>query len=677
MSEFNQEELDEKIMNEIREKSENLEIPESLSPENMMKRIQEQKVKKGRFNSRVRIITTVLAASLVLVVGVGLYSKLSSKPNVLEIIKPDKQESNVSGNEQKEIELLPAFDSYEDLYEELASQKDNKLFFNSVTADGAISEEDTIFDGEMDAEVPKNEISTDKEYTETNLQVDGVDEADIIKTNGSEIFVFDSELEIVRIVKADGNNTKVLSVIDDGIRGYYNTEMYLHEDKLIILRSNNYYEAKTYITTYDVSDVSNPKEVGSVEQEGMMHSSRLVDGVMYVFSNMYVPYDLNGDNYIPKINNEKIECKDVYKCCGAYYNAYTTVISVALDKPNEVLDTKSVLVGDSYIYVSKDNIYILSDAEDEKGIYVDRMTSIFKIAYKDGIFKPVAEGMVEGEIKDQFSIDEYEGVLRVLTTSYRYRSYKYDDEFGVIDFIEDTIAVNEDTTSNNVFVLDEKLKVIGRIKGLAKGERIYSARFDGDMGYFVTFRETDPVFAVDFSDKKNPKILGELKVSGFSEYLHMWSDNLMLGVGEEIDEQTGEQLGIKISMFDVSDPENMVEVDKVVIEGQYSQVLYDHKALLINPEKNLIGFDVDFDNFYGDIYDEYTFSNSYYIFSYDEEVGFVENAKKQYTYAYGEEDYNDVLRGVHIGEYVYIINTSKGINVYNINNEEITSKIKF
>ncbi|MBQ4068760.1 MAG: beta-propeller domain-containing protein [Lachnospiraceae bacterium] len=675
MSEFNQEELDEKIMNEIREKSENLEIPESLSPENMMKRIQEKKAKKNRFNSGIRAITTVLAASLVIVFGIGMYDKLISRPNVPGISTSDKQNSNESKDEKIETELLPAFDSYEDLYEALEDQKDRELIFGSVEADGAINEE--MSDAEPGSnEVPKGQDygSANDEYTGTNLQVEGVDEADIIKTNGSEIFVYDWDMHVIRVIKADGNNTKVVSVIDDGYRGSYDAEMYLYETKLVILRSGGYWDGETQVITYDVSDVSNPREVGRVVQDGVMHSSRMVDGIVYVFTKMYVSYDLNDDNYIPKINNEKIECSDIYKCCGSYYDVYSTVASINVNKPDKVLDVKSVLVGNSYIYVSEDNIYILSEAEEENGIYVDTMTSIFKISYKDGKFKPVAEGMIEGKVKDQFSVDEYEGVLRVLTTSYRYRSYKYDDRFGIVDFVEDIMVTPNDTT-NNVFVLDNKLKVIGKINGLAEGERIYSARFDGDMGYFVTFRETDPVFAVDFTDKNNPKILGELKVSGFSEYLHMWSDNLMLGVGEEIDEQTGEQLGIKISMFDVSDPENMVEVDKVVIEGQYSQVLYNHKALLVNPEKNLIGFDVDYDDFWDE--GDTTYTNSYYIFSFYEEVGFIENAKKQYIYDYESGDYYDVLRGVHIGKFVYIINTTKEVVVYDINSEEIISKVRF
>lgn len=684
MSEFNQEELDEKIMNEIREKSENLEIPESLSPENMMKRINEQKVKKGRFNNRVRVITTVLAASLVLVVGVGIYGKVSngSNSNLATI------DSDVNASKNEGSKLSPAFDSYDELYKELKKESEySGMIFNSaidVEADGIV-EEDMEYLG-SEGEVPKGDSSSDDEdYTGTNLQVEGVDEGDIIKTDGKNIFVYDTYTNIIRIIEADGNESKIVAEIDNKLEDCYSAEMYLCDDKLVFVYSEGYWSDYSYVLTYDISDVCNPREIGRLKQEGSIHSTRLVDGKLYMFTNVYVPYDLDEDNCVPIVGEEKVSCDDIYKC-GSSYGSYIVIASVDINKPDRILDVKSILTNDAYIYVSENNIYILGEDTEEKGKYVNILTSIIKIEYRDGVFVPIAEGNVKGRIRDQFSIDEYDGTVRVLTTSYMHRNY---NQNFIEDFVEDIVQTpdRDMSTTNNVYVLDEGLNVIGSIEGLAKGERIYSARFDGDMGYFVTFRETDPVFAVDFSDKTNPKILGELKVSGFSEYLHMWSDNLMIGIGEEVDENTGERLGIKISMFDVSDPENMVEVDKVLLDGQYSQTLYNHKALLINPEKNLIGLDVEnyvyeylediYVNEYNEIvYSEESYSNTYYIFSYDEVNGFSEITNK--AYADDELDYvYQTLRGVHIGDYVYIINASKEISVYDIKNKEVSSVIEF
>lgn len=667
MGEFNQEELDEKIMNEIKEKSENLEIPESLSPDNIMKRIKEQKVKKGRFNSGVRIITTVLAASLVLVVGVGMFGKLSGKPNMLGV---NKSYSSDSKKDNGTVEEISSFKSYEEIYELL--EESGEVYFgytNGVIMDDAESSLDGETSGSKGDGMTTGNSSAE-EYTGTNVQVEGVDEADIIKTDGKHIFVFDTDENIIRIVEANGSETKVVAKINNSLDmfcDYIIGDMYLHNDKLVVVCCDGYWGRETYVVTYDVSDVDKPTKIGMITKEGAVHSSRMVDGKLYVFTNEYLPYDEERNEYVPKLNGEKIECKKIYACGCSNYNSYTTLFSVDLNKPNEVMDVKSILTNNSYIYASKNNIYILASGERKKGSYIKNVTNIFKIEYNDGIFTPVAEGEVDGRLRDQFSMDEYKDTFRVLTTSSSYRVY---DNSFVGEIMEEVFPDDYQTTTNNVFVLDSKLKVMGEIKGLAKGERIYSARFDGDMGYFVTFRETDPVFAVDFSDAANPKVLGELKVSGFSEYLHMWSDNLMIGIGEEVDEKTGERLGVKISMFDVSDPENMKELHKIVIDGEYSEALYNHKALLINPEKNLIGFAIEDYDWMDDI-GESDYTMSYNIFGYDNEKGFVEIEK----YVDDAEEYRRI-RGVHIGDYVYIISPGDYVRVFDISNKETISKIR-
>ncbi len=668
MNEFNQEELDEKIMNEIREKSENLEIPESLSPENMMKRIKKEKQKKNKFKRGIRVATTVLAASLVVVVGIAASQAMFRQDyNMLGSNKPHSSDSK--GNSSKEGNSVTSFQNYEEIYELL--ENSGQVYYG-MTNDIIVEDSESSLEGSgSKGEDFITGNSSTEEYTGTNVQVEGVDEADIIKTDGKHIFVFDTDENVIRIVKADGRNTKVVAKINKAVNApddYIIGDMYLHDNKLVLVCSDGYWESNTYVVTYDVSDVNATVQIGRIKKEGSIHSSRMVDGKLYVFTNEYLPYDEERTEYVPTINEERIRCKDIYACGSSIYNSYITLFSIDVNKPNEVMDVKSILTNDSYIYASKNNIYILASGERKTGSYVKNMTNIFKIEYKDGIFKPLADGEVEGRLRDQFSMDEHEGTLRVLTTSSGYRVY--DNNF-IGEIMEEAFIEDISSTTNNVFVLDSQLKVIGKIEGLAKGERIYSARFDGDMGYFVTFRETDPVFAVDFSDKTNPKILGELKVSGFSEYLHMWSDNFMLGFGEEIDEKTGEKLGIKISMFDVSDPENMIEVDKIVIEGVslYSEALYNHKAILINPDKNIIGFAIgDYDW----MSDEVNYTMSYYILGYDNEKGFVEFEKN----VDAVDGYRQI-RGIHIGDYVYIISPGEYVRIFDINNKKITSNIEF
>lgn len=219
-------------------------------------------------------------------------------------------------------------------------------------------------------------------------------------------------------------------------------------------------------------------------------------------------------------------------------------------------------------------------------------------------------------MNDSFSIDEYNGNLRIVAT---------------IDGATET--------TNAVYVLNNKLEIIGQITDLAEGETIYSARFMEDTGYFVTFRQTDPLFSVDLSDPENPEIIGTLKIPGFSEYLHFYGDNLLLGIGMDADEESGTTNGMKISMFDISDPKDVKEIHKYTMkESYYSDVFYDYRAVLIDHNKNMIGFSA-----YGN-------QEMYYIFQYDKTNGF--NLEMQ-------EEVNGnswmTARGIYINDRLYII----------------------
>ena len=175
----------------------------------------------------------------------------------------------------------------------------------------------------------------------------------------------------------------------------------------------------------------------------------------------------------------------------------------------------------------------------------------------------------------------------------------------------------------------------------------------GDTGYFVTFRETDPLFSVDLSDPDNPKIIGTLKIPGFSEYLHPYGDGLLLGIGEEVDEKGVESNQVKLSMFDISDPSNVKEIDKIVLNGSYYSTAFDqYKSVLADAEKNLIGFAADSEG-----------GREYYTFSYDEKQGFT-CKRKEMTKEYGEN-----VRGIYIDSTFYLINGNQ-IESYNLENYE-------
>ncbi len=193
------------------------------------------------------------------------------------------------------------------------------------------------------------------------------------------------------------------------------------------------------------------------------------------------------------------------------------------------------------------------------------------------------------------------------------------------------------------------MNLVGTIDDLAPDERIYSVRFMGDTGYFVTYRETDPLFSVDLSDPSNPQVMDALKIPGFSNYLHFYSDNLLLGLGEENNPNTGDFMGLKLSMFDISDPYDIREIDKTVLpEAYYAPAQYNHKAFLIDPERNLMGF-------YIECYDKekYEHSENYVIYSYIPGSGFVQQFSCNIT---DDSPYTEFIRGIYIGDYLYLVN---------------------
>ena len=232
--------------------------------------------------------------------------------------------------------------------------------------------------------------------------------------------------------------------------------------------------------------------------------------------------------------------------------------------------------------------------------------------------------------------------------------------------------------ANSLYVLDENLEIAGSIHNLAPDERIYSARFMGDTGYFVTFRETDPLFSVDLSDPKDPKIMGELKITGFSSYLHFYGNDRLLGIGEEVNPRTGRTEGIKLSIFDISDPCDVKERHKVVLEDSFgSQALENHKAVLIDMDRNLFGFCVTSYEVDKEGYERYKYS--YVIYTYEETEGFKEVlsiplGKDAETYSSGWYDLD--VRGTCIGDTLYLTNIGPYVRAYSMESGEELGEIR-
>jgi inhibitor of cysteine peptidase len=416
-----------------------------------------------------------------------------------------------------------------------------------------------------------------------------VDEADIVKTDGEYIYLVSGQKVI--IVKAyPPEQAQVLSEIKlEGIA----IGIFVNGDRLVVFEEETpyygdvrlgptgefympsiayYTSPKTYIKVYDVSDRENPRLQRELSADGQYVSSRMIGDYAYVVINEPV-YGEDDEPSLPRIysggSEKEIPATDIY-CCNVsdYYYMYTTIMAINTQNDDQKATYATMLLGaSSNLYVSLDNIYLTFPVwgGDVGG---SQRTSVHRIHIAGNNMTYVASGEAPGMVLNQFSMDEYDGYFRVATTTYG------------------------QTTQNNVYILDMDLNITGSLENLAPGETIYSARFMGERGYLVTFKQVDPLFVIDLKDPYGPEVLGYLKVTGYSDYLHPYDETHIIGIGKETTD-AGEfawYQGVKISLFDVTDVSNPREISKVEIgdRGTDSPVLWDHKAFLFDKSRNLL-----------------------------------------------------------------------------------------
>ena len=621
--------------------------------------------------------------------------------------------------------------SYNEIYE-LIREKNEKSFWEYIMGDDGlikkvkkkvvlskddaveyIVEEEIVYEGAVDvdteagtssstngssnqndgnASAPTNKNEAD-DFSNTTEQVEGVHEADIVKTDGKHIYyLIGNELSVF---KANGDASTFVgrTIISDSDYNY--SDMFLKDDRLIILQYNGLYNG-CYVYGDDytgndgfvsviIYDVSNPAKISKVsvsKQQGSYNSSRMVGDYIYLISNCEINISeikkTEPATFVPTI-----EINDVCKTVPAdsiyryeqdeYENAYT-VIGAFNYKDGTMSDTASLLGGTDNVYCSKGNIILAnttySDGSEAEGTYSRNNTTVSRLEIKNGKIEYKATGEIEGALENQFYIDEHNGHFRFVTTvTLITQTAKTFDDSEEVYIVEESLPNN---TSARLTILDSNLKKTGEIKDLAKGERVYSVRFMGDVAYFVTFRQTDPLFSADLSDPKNPKILGELKIPGFSEYMYPYGDGLLLGFGMDASEITGRTSDLKLSMFNIADPANVTEQDKTVINGyNYSTALDNHKAMLVSPTKNLIGF-ATYDPTYN------ASSETKYKYMIYEYMGntFTCKAKISIPWDNNKNFYYDSIRGLFINDYFYVV-SAQSLQVFDINGFNQIAQIHF
>ncbi|MDE5860655.1 MAG: beta-propeller domain-containing protein [Ruminococcus sp.] len=735
---------------------ENEDIPEELTPENIKKMLDEKAPVKKRSKISVAGRVGALVASLAVIAGGTLaYTSTEKKHNCVNYTNcwslPETSHNAIAPETDTDIQQLAntgsymtGAENYEQIYtlfKEVADNRNTKdtgglMVYGAKSADIALAEnamdncdeeiaEEEFEDGAMydydfdavngveavptESESAPMEAGAGTEFSETYNQEENVLEADIVKTDGKNIYYvyndYKNKYSVGTVNYATVDNGTFTGygkiVLDDTVSGFlgneyetevYVSDLYLYNDMLVVLgtvsgynTASEDYDWKTSCFVSFYTNEETPQLIDTYYQEGSYNDVRISpEGYMYLITG-YSSWDCYSidnpediEKYIPTCgvgyNVEYIPAEDILlpedNFEDMYNLSYTVIGSLDLTQTGtfSAVDTKALAGYTGEIYCSGDNMYTTFGYED---------TDITRISINGGTITPEASGTVSGHVNDQFSMSEYNGYFRIAVTNDEYREVYHsytDDEEGLFDRIKDTIIGEESgyysyertKRDNRLYVLDMDLNVVGSVSDFGIDEEIKSVKFSGDMAYVVTYEQTDPLFAIDLSNPTNPTILDEFKILGYSTYMQEWNDGLLLGFGVNADEN-GIETGIKLTMFDNSDPYNLDAVatytlDRTEEEWLYSEAVWERKALLIAPEKNLIGIPVTVEKYaYYDIDEETEFNNTakYMFFSYDNGEF---TLKGEISSTENNAWIEGFSRAVYIGDYVYALSGDKFIS---------------
>ncbi len=461
------------------------------------------------------------------------------------------------------------------------------------------------------------------DYSGTNVQVAGVDEPDLVKTDGERIFVVAQGR--LYWIDASGTPEIVGSLPLDG----WGQQLFLSGDSLLVMTSGGGYGVeplggissdaigpgydtqRVVLTEIDVSDADSMEAVSTLMLDGSILSSRMADGTVRVVvrsgptgfdwaypegsgiraeqdaieANKKLIEESTLENWVPwyilkdhrsgtTSDGPVLGCDQVGHPDEFSGLSMLSILSIDLDEGLEPGNSVGLLAEGQTIYASNDNLYVATSPwmawpatrwEESQGSDDTLTTQLHMFDISDPRSATyVASGEVEGVLHSQWSMDEYEGTLRVVTT----------DEnpwWGSSD-VPDTAVVALQRVG-------ETLVEVGSVDGLGKNERVYAVRFIQDKGYVVTFRQVDPLYVVDLADPTNPSVEGELKINGYSAYLHPIGQDLLLGVGQDATDE-GRVQGTQVSVFDVSDPTDPRRLSRLTFDDAHSEAEWDHHAFL-------------------------------------------------------------------------------------------------
>ena len=610
---------------------ENIKAPEALGEENIKAKLEQgtsaDKIVKFKPNNKRFFKGAVSIAAAIALIVVSFTAVSNYNKKITEKKEPPKTAS-ASG-----LTYFSSYDEIEKLMKENLGEWTDRFYYGKYASNFAKSAE-IAQESASDGAIAKSSAPS---HSETYKQVDSVDEADIVKTDGEYIYyISNSPPRGVVICSAKDGKTKTVSNIQ--LKDVYSPqEMFVNGNTLVVISSRDEYNEKkeqyissTTVYTYDISNKEKPKKEYEYKQSGYYTSSRMIGDFVYIVTDFSNHYYIKG-GCIPCATNEdgdykKIAVEDI--CAIEYtsnYENYAVIGAIDTKNGSKAKNTKAVIGASSEVYCNGNNLYIAGMSYDYNSEYYSTKCTIVKMALNGINIKTKATGSVRGDVNNQFSMDEKDGYFRIATTA----------------------QTQNGKDINLLYILDEKLGEVGRVKGFAKNEHIEAVRFIGDMAYVITYERTDPLFIIDLSDPENPEILGEVKISGFSTMLHPIDENTMLGIGYATDEtEFGEATsGLKLVLFDISNPSEPKIKDAKEFENYDSRALSTHKALVVNNEENYFAIPVWFDDY---------LNAGAMVFN-------AENGKINVQKEFVSDKVVDPERCVYIGKYIYVIDTYEQI----------------
>ena len=638
-----------------------LDAPESVDRDFVLGALEGEKAQKTNIiplkkksTAKKALPTLVAAIAIVLIAALGF----GMLPNLHKVNIIDN-----GGKAQKEA--LVAYTDYKTLKKDIKELQPKESIFKRFYLYGSKSA-DYVEEADSATAVP-NTSATGTEsgaaYGETFTQVAGVDEDDIIKTNGKYIFyagyqfnygsidyvfeknslAYDTNALQVYVFLAEGKQSKLITSINLGdeddreING-----IYLQGDTLIAIVSD---DEKTRVETFDISDIENIKKTADFAQSGYFSASRLIGEKLFVVTNQHsyendIPYVCCGDE------KQELPANKIYKTEKPAEASFLVVSQIDIHTSEKIEEAKAVLGGSSNVYCNEEHMYVMANIwgdDDTQDDYHER-SQIFKIDIADGI-RFAASATINGSAKNQYALDETDGVFRVAVTD-----------------------VNKDYENvNRLYTFDGDLNKLGKLDDFAKGEHIEAVKFIGDTAYVITYETTDPLFIIDLKDAANPRITGEVKIDGFSTTLIPVGDDKLLGIGTDADNSDTGIQSLKLVLFDISDRNHPKIADEKICKHITSDAMYQTKAILRGSDNGTFTL---YTTIYTDVTRKYDSDGDYYYYDFDEAYGsltFHANGGKIVTdtpYTSGKLT-SAIGRCTFIGNTIYMVDDAQHIDCTN------------